>query len=104
MAGGCSPAIAELEEIAAFIQQHCPLLGRRVVLRGLADEALNGAAGTAIDFACTERNERGTGWLNGSERYTVKLDGKGGRLVQARVQEVEEEEDDWSVGMGGLQY
>ena len=79
----------------------CPLLGRRVVLRGLADEALNGAAGTAIDFAYTERNERDTEWLGESGRYTVKLDGKGERLVQARAEEVEEEEDDWSVGVGG---
>ena len=84
--------------IGGVIEKDCPLLGRRVVLRGLATsprgrEALNGAAGTAIDFTVTKRNERNTLWLMESGRYTVKLDGShGNKIVRARVEEVVEEE------------
>ena len=90
-----------MQEVNDKIEKDCPLLGRRVVLCGLADKARDAPAGTAIDFAKTERNERDTLWLEESGRYTVRLDGKGERLVKARVEEVEEAEEDWTVGMGG---
>ena len=41
------PAI--LQNLNAYIQQDSPLLGQRVVLRGLNTEALNGTRSTAID-------------------------------------------------------
>ena len=76
--GGDAPANHNLQQLAADIQQRCPLLGRRVVLRGLTNEAalkLNGTRGTAIDF--------------GDGRYVVKRDGAEGRLVRVKPTNVE---------------
>ena len=39
-----------------IIQQACPLLDQRVVLRGLNTAALNGTRGTAVDFGCSEKD------------------------------------------------
>ena len=80
------------------IQRHCPLLGQRVVLRGLNTKALNGARGTAVDFGYSEREPGG--FVSASGRYTVRLDGPEGRLVKVRVANVAEE-DDWAGGAGG---
>ena len=46
----------------AEISQHCPLLGQRVVLRGLNTVALNGMHGTAIDFGCSEMDPETGNW------------------------------------------
>ena len=99
--------IANLQVHNADIARACPLLGQRVVLRGLNTEALNGTRGTAVDFGYSERAP-GPGalpgavnWVIASGRYTVKLDGPEGRLVKVRVANVEEEEDDWTAGAGG---
>ena len=67
------------------IQQHCPLLGQRVVLRGLNTAALNGTRGTAVDFGFSERDLRTGHWFTASGRCTVRLDGPEGRLVKVRV-------------------
>ena len=83
------------------IQQYCPLLGQRVVLRGLNTAALNGTRGTAVDFGFSERHPETGGWLIASGRYTVRLDGPEGRLVKVRAANVEEEEEDWTGGAGG---
>ena len=75
---GDTPANHNLQQLAADIQQRCPLLGRRVVLRGLTNEPtlkLNGTRGTAIDF--------------GDGRYVVKRDGAEGRLVRVKPTNVE---------------
>ena len=80
-AGESTQAPANLQNLAALIQQHCPLLGRRVVLRGLTNEAalkLNGTRGTAIDF--------------GDGRYVVKRDGAEGRLVRVKPTNVVKED------------
>ena len=86
----------------AEIQQHCPLLGQRVVLRGLNTAALNGTCGTAVDFGCSERDPEDGVWLIASGRYTVRLDGLEERLVKVRAANVEEEEEgDWTGGGTG---
>ena len=82
-----------------YIQQHCPLLIQRVVLRGLTTDALNGMRGTAVDFGFSERNSDNL--LSASGRYMVRLDGPEGRLVKVRAANVEKEEDDWTGGAGG---
>ena len=41
------------------MRRTCPLLGRKVVLRGLKSEAMNGKHGTAVDY--------------GDARYTVRV-------------------------------
>ena len=99
--GETSAAPDNLQNLNTHIQQDCPLLGQRVVLRGLNTEALNGARGTAVDFGASERHPDGDGWLVASGRYTVRLDGPEGRLVKVRVANVEEEEEDWTSGAGG---
>ena len=83
------------------IQQRCPFLGQRVILRGLNTAPLNGTRGTAVDFGFSERDFETGGWLAASGRYTVRLDGPEGRLVKVRAANVEEEEDDWTGGAGG---
>lgn len=52
--------------------QHSPLLGRRVVIRGLSREALNGSGGRALKY---DRK---------SARYVVKLDGPEETLVKLK--------------------
>ena len=79
----------------------CPLLGQRVVLRGLTTATLNGTRGTAVDFGFSERDPETGGWVIASGRYTVRLDGLEGRLVKVRAANVEEEDDDWTGGAGG---
>ena len=96
----CAPGY--LQDLNADIQQACPLLGQRVVLRGLNTAALNGTCGTAIDCSFSEREPETGGWVVASGRYTVRLDGPEGRLVKVRVANVEEEDDDdWTGGAGG---
>ena len=72
----------------------CPLLGQRVVLRGLTTATLNGTRGTAADFGFSEKNPETGDWVVDSGRYTVRLDGREGRLVKVRVGNVEEEEEE----------
>ena len=103
----CAPGY--LQHLNDRIQQYCPLLGQRVVLRGLNTAALNGTPGTAVDFGCSEQDPEGTGWVTDSGRYTVRLEGPEGRLVKVRPANVEAdaaEEDDekhggWPDGAGG---
>ena len=83
------------------IQQLCPLLAQRVVLRGLNTAALNGTRGTAVDFGFSEGGLETGSWAIASGRYTVRLDGPEGRLVKVRAANVEEEEEDWTGGAGG---
>ena len=76
-----------------MIPQRCPLLDRRVVLGGLNTAALNGTRGTAVDYgcACSEVPEIGGengAFLEASGRYTVRLDGREGRLVKVRAANV----------------
>ena len=84
-------APGELQRLNEYIQRFCPLLGQRVVLRGLNTTALNGTRGTAVDFGCSERNPETGRCLIASGRYTVRLDGPEGRLVKVRAANVEEE-------------
>ena len=83
-------AAEHLHNLNDEIQQHCPLLGQRVVLRGLNTATLNGTRDTAVDFDFSER-----GWTErvaASGRYTVRLDGPEGlqeRLVKVRAANVE---------------
>ena len=90
--GAGEPAPDNLQAVNAYIQQDCPLLGQRVVLRGLNTSALNGTRGTAIDFGFSEKYPDGKRWVIASGRYTVRLDGPEGRLVKVRRANVEEEE------------
>ena len=98
VAGGeATHAPRNLQRLNSIIQQDCPLLAQRVVLRGLDTEALNGTCGTAIDFSCSVRDPvTGNGYTAGPS-----LDGPEERLVKVRVANVEEEEDDWTGGAGG---
>ena len=97
--GEAENAPGSLQFINDCIQQRYPLLGQRVVLRGLTTAALNGTRGTAVDFGFSE-NHPENGWIVASGRYTVRLDGPEGRLVKVRAMnvEVEEEEDGASWG------
>ena len=101
--GESEHAPGNLQRLNAVIQQACPLLGQRVVLRGLNTAALNGTRGTAVDFGFTERAPDGVNWFAASGRYTVRLNGPEGRLVKVRAANVEEveEEEDWTGGAGG---
>ena len=85
-------ARANLQTINDRIQQYCPLLGQRMVLRGLNTAALNGMCGTSVDFGFTEKDPETGDWVAASGRYTVRLDGPEGRLVKVRAANVEEEE------------
>ena len=93
--GGSQTALGNLQGLNDEIQQSCPLLNQRVVLRGLNTAALNGTRGTAVDFGFNERGPEGRGpetgnnWLTASGRYTVRLDGPEGRLVKVRVANVD---------------
>ena len=89
-------ASANVQRVKAKIQQECPLLGQRVVLRGLNTAALNGTRGTAVDFGCSEQYPETGNWVVASGRYMVRLDGPEGRLVKVRAANVEEEEEDWT--------
>jgi len=84
----CPGSLLKLQDTNADIQQQCPLLGQRVVLRGLSTATLNGTRGTAIDFGCSERNPKTGNWIAASGRYTVRLDGPEGRLVKVRAANV----------------
>ena len=87
--GEAQAAPGNLQATNTDIQQVCPLLGQRVVLRGLATTALNGTRGTAVDFGFSERNPSNPGaWLVASGRYTVRLHGPEGRLVKVRAANV----------------
>ena len=90
--GETEVAPGNLQIINDDIQQHCPLLDQRVVLRGLNTAALNGTRGTAVDFGFSERDPETGNWLIASGRYTVRLDGSEGRRVKVRAAHVEEEE------------
>ena len=79
----CAPI--HLQRLNEYIQQYCPLLDQRVVLRGLNTAALNGTRGTAVDFGCSERDPETGDWFIASARYTVRLDGPEGRLVKVRT-------------------
>ena len=92
--GESEHAPRNLQAVNAQIQQHCPLLGQRVVLRGLNTAALNGTRGTAVDFGCSERVDGTYDWVAASARYTVRLDGPEGRLVKVRAANAEEEEEE----------
>ena len=94
-------APGNLQHLNDEIQQYCPLLGQRVVLRGLNTAALNGTRGTAVDFGFREGDLETGNWVTASGRYTVRLDGPEGRLVKVRAANVEEEEEDWTGGAGG---
>ena len=98
--GDSEVAPTNLQILNDYIQRNIPLLGQRVVLRGLNTAALNGTRGTAVDFGCSERHPETGGWFADSARYTVRLDGPEGRLVKVRTANVEEEEDDWTGGAG----
>ena len=80
-----------LQGLNDIIQQWLPLLGQRVVLRGLNTAALNGTRGTAVDFGCSDKHPETGIWVAASGRYTVRLDGPEGRLVKVRVANVEGE-------------
>ena len=77
-------APGHLQSLNAAIQQYCPLLGQRVVLRGLNTAALNGTRGTAVDFGFSEKHPETGDWVIASGRCTVRLDGPEGRLVKVR--------------------
>ena len=96
--GDSAVAPRNIQATNANIQQVCPLLGQRVVLRGLNTAALNGTRGTAVDFGFSESNPETGNWFTASGRYTVRLDGPEGRLVKVRAANVEEEEEDWTGG------
>jgi len=87
--GDSAVAPRNLQATNANIQQVCPLLGQRVVLRGLNTAALNGTRGTAIDFGFSERDPETGKWFADSGRYTVRLDGPEGRLVKVRASNVD---------------
>ena len=70
--------LGNVQQINDHIQQHCPLLGQRVVLRGLATVALNETRGTAVDFGYSERNLETGIRLVASGRYTDGAAGRGG--------------------------
>ena len=86
--GGSKLAPRNLQNTNADIQQHCPLLGQRVVLRGLNTAALTGTRGTAVDSSFSEMDPEHGGWFADSGRYTVRLDGAEGRLVKVRAANV----------------
>ena len=96
-----APSCLQYLNAESDIQQNCPLLGQRVVLRGLNTAALNGTRGTAVDFGFSEKDPETGQWFIASGRYTVRLDGPEGRLVKVRAANVEEEEEDWTGGAGG---
>ena len=98
--GEAEYAAPYLQRLNSNIQQHCPLLAQRVVLRGLNTSALNGMRGTAIDFSFSERAAEAD-FIIASGRYTVRLDGPEGRLVKVRVANVEEEEERTGGAGGG---
>ena len=83
--GETETAPGNLQRLNDAIQQHCPLLGQRVVLRGLNTATLNGTLGTAVDFSFNEKNPETGNWLITSGRYTVRLDGPEERLVKVRA-------------------
>ena len=102
--GDTQYAPGNLQDLNDKIQEHSPLLGQLVVLRGLNTAALNGTRGTAVDFGFGEIIRHPTDpnlWRGERGRYTVRLDGPEGRLVKARTANVEEEEDDGAAGAGG---
>jgi len=82
--GAAQYAADNLQDLNGDIQQHCPLLGQRVVLSGLNTATLNGARGTAVDLSFSERDPGTGGWFAASGRCTVRLDGPEGRLVKVR--------------------
>ena len=73
-------APGSLQNLNADIQEWSPLLGQKVVLRGLNTAALNGTRGTAVDFVMNQAESL--------MRYKVRLDGDEGRLVKVRVANV----------------
>jgi len=99
--GGSQSALGNLQDLNAAIQQHCPLLGQRVALRGLNTAALNGTHGTAVDFGFSERDPGTGNWVTTSGRYTVRLDGPEGRLVKVRAANVQEVKRSGGGGGGG---
>ena len=86
--GETQAAPANLQRINDRIQQFCPLLAQRVVLRGLNTATLNGTRGIAVDFGFSECDPKTGSWLHGSGRYTVRLDGPEERLVKVRTANV----------------
>ena len=89
--GETQGAPINLQRLNDDIQQACPLLAQRVVLRDLNTAALNGTRGTAVDFGLSEKDPETGSWITASGRYTVRLDGAEGRLVKVRAANVEEE-------------
>ena len=86
-----------LDNLNAAIEQHCPLLGQRVLLRGLssmAHAALNGSCGAVVDCAFGERETETGSWRADSGRYKVRLDGPGGGMVQVHFTNVEKESEE----------
>ena len=83
--GSNESAPGNLQRQNNAIQQYCPLLGQRVVLGGLNTAALNGTRGTAVDFGFSGKGPE-DGRCFG--RYTVRLDGREGRLVKVRAANV----------------
>ena len=86
--GEAETAPGNLQRLNADIQQYCPLLGQRVVLRGLNTAALNGIRGTAVDFGFSEEDPETGNWVIASGRCTVRLDGPEGRQVKVRTANV----------------
>ena len=82
--GETQVAPQHVQAINNDIQQHCPLLGQRVILDGLNTAALNETSGTAVDFGFGEKDPETNDWVVASGRYTVRLDGREGRLVKVR--------------------
>ena len=83
--GETQVAPSNLQGLNDVIQQDCPLLGQRVVLRGLNTAALNGMCGTTVDFGFSKRDPKTGNWFTDSGRYTVRLDGPEERLVKVRA-------------------
>ena len=86
-------ARGEIQKVSRMCKMRCPLLGKRVILRGLVAEASrgkSGRAGKAVDFGHTQSNPDGT-WYGPSGRYTVKLDGEEGQYVKVKDFNVEPE-------------
>ena len=98
--GEAQVAPGNLQLVNDDIQQQCPLLGQRVVLRGLTTATLNGTRGTAVDFGFSEEDPDGKSWVTASGRYTVRLDGPEGRRVKVRAANVEKEESEGGAGPG----
>ena len=81
-----------LGAVTMMLKQFAPMLGKRVALRGLSSQAVNGSLATVTDFCCVKEGSDtsfSAGFRKEASRYVVALDGPERRLVKVKLFNVE---------------